>query len=593
MRRWYCLVPSLVCSTVLAGCSGGDDPVNQTSFGGETTAPGDGSDESNGAAGSTSGAPMTTSVTTGGDESTGESGKASDGTTTGSDEGDGSTGAGTTGGETVCGEANDDQPDINGLDENDDGIDGVACAAVFVNGSTGSDLNDGLELDDPVATISRGIEIAATFDPPRMVLVAAGTYQERIDLSSGVDVFGGYDPTSWERNLTLNETVIAGTGERTIVALNLQEATELDGFTVEGRDFVSNGESSYAVWVRDVPDGLLTLDYLTIVAGDGGDGDDGDDGNAGAAGGDGQSGGVGSGGSGGLSSCGAEGGQGGSAFGCGNSPGMPGQAGNAPTGIGSGGANGGNECSGNIIGGCDDSGGDGSVGNDGSTGLDGNGGTTGAPPQGTFGGDGFWIPPQPGAATPGDNGGGGGGGGAGGTDNDPFTCGGDQDVGGGGGGGGAGGCGGEAGVAGGAGGGSFALVAINSSIAVRNTEILLGAAGDGGDGGNGGDGGLRGGFGEGAGGDSGGADPGSGARGGRGGFGGAGGGGAGGCGGSAIGIVRVGGALVAINNVSFDGGSAGSPGVGGQGGLHPDGSALRAPSGQNGCVGVVEDQREY
>src|SRR5690606_37454821 len=65
-----------------------------------------------------------------------------------------------------------DQPDINGLDENGDGIDGLAGCSVFVNAATGSDLNDGLAPDDPVATIARGIEIATTFSPPRPVLVA-------------------------------------------------------------------------------------------------------------------------------------------------------------------------------------------------------------------------------------------------------------------------------------------------------------------------------------------------------------------------------------------------------------------------------------
>ena len=93
-----------------------------------------------------------------------------------------------------------DDPDINGQDENGDGIDGLAGCSVFVNTASGSDLNSGLATDDPVATIARGIEIAASFSPPRPVLVAEGTYNETVNLDSGVSLFGGYSRAmGWAR----------------------------------------------------------------------------------------------------------------------------------------------------------------------------------------------------------------------------------------------------------------------------------------------------------------------------------------------------------------------------------------------------------
>ncbi|MCA9653132.1 MAG: hypothetical protein KC501_24675, partial [Myxococcales bacterium] len=419
-----------------------------------------------------------------------------------------------------------DDPDVNGLDENGDGLDGLAGCSVFVNAAVGSDLNDGLAMDDPVATIARGIEIAGTFSPPRPVLVAEGTYNETVNLDSGVSLYGGYDESTWERDVFLNETVIAGTEFRTLVAINLNEAVEVDGFTIQGLSFNDMGQSTYAVWVRDTPEGLLTIDYCTVIAGDGGDGPDGNDGMAGEDGGNGTQGASnGNGGSAGTSGCGAVGGVGGDGSGCPTLNGGNGSAGGDPTAVGIGGAAGASECSGNT---CNDQGGNGVSGNDGSVGVNGVGAPTSMDPDGDFGGDGLWAPPVGTSATRGNHGGGGGGGGAGGYDVDSgilctFASG--EGIGGGGGGGGAGGCGGELGETGGPGGGSFCIVAINSSIDITNTDLFLGNGGNGGDGGDGGNGG---GAGTGAGGAQGtdnGGEPGAGAAGGDGGGGGGGGGG--------------------------------------------------------------------
>ncbi|MCA9704760.1 MAG: hypothetical protein KDK70_02785 [Myxococcales bacterium] len=486
-----------------------------------------------------------------------------------------------------------DDPDINGLDENGDGLDGLAGCSVFVNAAGGSDLNDGLAPDDPVATIARGIEIASSFNPPRPVLVAEGTYIETVNLDSGVSLYGGYDDQTWDRDVFLNETVIAGTEFRTLVAINLSEAVEVDGFTIRGASFNDNSESTYAVWVRDTPEGLLTIDYCVIEAGDAGDGANGVNGLSGEDGGNGANGSSnGNGGAAGVSGCGATGGVGGDGGGCPSTAGSSGSAGGDPTVVGTGGAAGASQCGSD----CDDNGTNGVAGNNGQIGVNGVGGTSSMDPDGDFGGDGLWVPPIGATSTRGNHGGGGGGGGAGGFDVDSgvfclFDSG--NGIGGGGGGGGAGGCGGEAGGTGAPGGGSFCVVAVNSSIEITNSDLFLGAGGDGGQGGHGGDGGIGGTAGNGASGTDNGGEPGNGAGGAPGGGGGGGGGGAGGCGGSSIGIVTVGGSSVAVGNVSFTGGSPGTSGSGGVGGIRADGVGLMAPSGANGCAGVLADERDY
>ncbi|MBL8948183.1 MAG: hypothetical protein JNK45_33725, partial [Myxococcales bacterium] len=433
------IVTAFVVPSLVLACGGGDS-VSGTSF--TTDAPPTTTD-----AGSTSGAV---------DSSSGGSGSASaegDTSTGGADttsapadtSGDGSSG------ETGTVECTEqvDEPDADGLDENGDGVDGVACGAVFVSADGGSDLNDGLTSDDPVQTISHAIELASASNPPRMVLVAAGTYVETVNLASGVSVYGGYDPASWGRNTENNVTTIQGTEPRTIIAQNLDLFTEFDGFTVEGLDYASGGQSTYGVWVRDTPENLLRLDWLTVVAGDAGDGADGDDGAQGDNGGNGTNGSGQFGGDGGTSTCGAVGGPGGDGMSCPATDGDDGSAGGAPTVVGAGGPAGASQCNSS----CNDSGADGTDGNDGNVGINGGGAETAVDNLGTFGGDGLWTPPAGDEATSGNNGSGGGGGGSGGHDSDdavsccfgPFAG---DGFGGGGGGGGAGGCGGEAGETG-------------------------------------------------------------------------------------------------------------------------------------------------
>jgi hypothetical protein len=487
-------------------------------------------------------------------------------------------------------QSSDDEPDRKGNDENCDGIDGDRDQSVFVatpqNG--GDDSNGGRSPGQPVASIDEALSIASNCNPECDVLVSAGTYDETVRVEEGVDVYGGYTAKDWDRDINTHQTIVSGQQKRTLIATGLNDKTEYDGLTIRGRDFRSQGESTYAVWVEDTKNKNLLLDNARIEAGDGGDGSDGQDGSDGADGGNGRSAGNNVGAAGGGSPCGSSGGSGGSSFQCNSQDGQQGRY-NGQSNGGAGGSAGKSRCART---GVFDKGGPGKDGKDGSNGRQGNGGSAPTDSFGSFS-NGLWTGDVGDAGTSGEDGRGGGGGGSGGADKDATFSGFKTLQGGGGGGGGAGGCGGEAGEPGKSGGGSFGIVLVDSTISARSTTVVLGNGGDGGRGGDGGGGGDGGSGGSGDGG-SGGSDDGGGpgGNGGDGGVGGGGGGGAGGCGGPAIGTATIGSSQLDTRNVTYRSGSGGTGGDGGRGG-QKGGSNNRAPGGDEGCQGPRTNTRSY
>ncbi len=483
-----------------------------------------------------------------------------------------------------------DAPDSSGIDSNCDGVDGVKATSIFVatpaNG--GSDSNSGA-FGDPVATIAHAITLANSCSPKCDVLISSGTYTASVTLVAGVDLFGGYDPSTWARNLSI-QTVIVGSTTRAVIANGLSSDTKLQGLTIRGKNYSSSGTATYALWVNNTLSERLLVDNCLIQAGNGGRGVDGSSGSTGATGSNGGNGSGGSGGSRGTVNCSpygsANGGTGGGSWDCGSGGGGTGSAGTDTASGGGGGSAGSNKCSG-----CDDTGGNGGGGGAGYAGATGSRGSTSSDSDGYFS-SGYWYGATSSSGYRGKNGTGGGGGGGGGTDIDPWYCvfwSGTQ-IGGGGGGGGAGGCGGLPGTGGGQGGGSFGIVLIGSTIRVTNTDIELGDGGNGGSGGAGGNGGV--GKGGGAGYNPSGDEAGTGGGGNSGGDGGGAGGSAGGCGGPSIGTALVSSSSIATINVSYSGGSGGSGGAGGAGG-RTGGDGSQATSGQTGCTGYKSNVRTY
>jgi len=483
---------------------------------------------------------------------------------------------------------------------------GETLCGIFVAPS-GNDLpGAGLLPNDPCQTINFGIQRAVE-EGLTCVFVQAGTYNEVVEMESGVNIDGGYDLV-WARGAyTEREHAVFIVGQLhgptnqylTIYAASLFQPTVIENVTIFGPNVPGGafGKGSYAVYVN-VSDRLIIRDAF-IDAGNGGSGVNGAAGmNAanltatpsmhGNAGGNGQSGGTcndtsfGPGGSAGTNaSCvgtnGGVGGNGGRAdtecnppfsFDFDPTPGAGGQSGaNAGGGFGVGGAGSG------ICG----------FGQNGASGRIFNGAAANAAPAGTgivVGG--FWTAPTGTSGSNGQAGGGGGGGGGAGGCNGAGT----NSWGAGGGGGGAGGCPGFGGQPGGPGGGSFGVFAVNSTVQFDNVQIERGIGGTGGKGGNGGQGQA------GGNGGAGGTMPTgqSGGDGGPGGHGGHGGGGAGGPGGISAGVYCAGAQFAGLATINVFGGAPGMGNTGGESAPFAPPSiddGNDGPSGPNGTLASV------
>ncbi|AKF03179.1 RNA-binding protein [Sandaracinus amylolyticus] len=476
--------------------------------------------------------------------------------------------------------AGDDRPEPTFADTNCDGIDGDASIGVFVAPLAlgGNDANPGTR-DMPVATITRGIELARTSGRARMeVYVAAGAYAESIVLADGVSIFGGYNAAQgWRRSASFVSQIDGGT--TAVLGSGLTRDSEVQLFTIVSAGATAGGESSYGVRIVNST-GLVTLRLNTIRSGNGAAGAPGTDGAPGAGGQDGRRGFEGCNGcsgftcastpcgSGGASAC-APGGAGGNGGhdGGGGAAGSPGTMGSATGTAGPGGSGGGAAA---VCFASSGAGGTPSVG-----GGNGGNGTNAAAPVVSIGvvASGLYAPPRGTDGTPGTHGGGGGGGGGAGGGRASGVC--NADRGGSGGGGGGGGCAGTQGLGGGGGGGSFGIFASSARIDASGNTIISGTGGNGGRGGNGGDGG---GGGNGGAGGNGADDARGGGNGGSGGRGGNSGSGSGGPGGPSYGIFAIASAVTSSSNAI----TASSPGSGGAGGSAALGSA---PGGLTGAAG--------
>ena len=457
---------------------------------------------------------------------------------------------------------------------NGDGVPNNGCEvevdadAIYVTPAEngGEDLDECGAFEAPCASITQGLGRAQTLGAPR-VRASEGVYRENVTLIAGIDLLGGHHRIRWDRVPALFPSVIQGTipeglHAATVTAVEIDEDTTFDGFTVLGASPLGSG-NAYGLYLRDVGPSLRIVGNR-IFAGNGGRGADGDAGQDGLPGADGAPGGDGynnpaadacqplspmnPGGQGGAQVCGAldiGGGDGGTAI-C---PVFDAQEGNGARGNGARGGLGGDgafsfemvDLGNCIVGEAPDA----FPGADGTSGPDGRGGLGAQRSLGSA--EAHWLGRPGGAGLPGSAGGGGGGGGAAaGVDIDIVDDLGTlraRDIGSSGGGGGAGGCTGTGGIGGEAGGGSFGLFLTfsgagpanaNAFPTVVDNEISRGLGGRGGTGGRGGGGGEGG-----AGGEGGRRGPsvlldfcalpgGAGGAGGRGGHGGGGGGGAGG-----------------------------------------------------------------
>ncbi len=532
------------------------------------------------------------------------------------------------------------------IDENCDGVDGVAQDAIFVWAGAAPGGNG--SITQPFQTITQGRTALLAQPAKRYVLVAEGVYNENVSVTSRVRLYGGYSRDFKRREPALYVTLVqaqpslVNAPTAAILAINVTNGAQpaaVSGFTLRGWDVTSTagagqpGVTSHAVYVRDSSSALRIVGN-DIIAGRGGRGGAGQTGTQGfgrqqSVALDGQGGGdqtrhVGlcsginrpGGAPGQNAQCGAAGANGAAGGGVGcpqfDWSAMPVQGSQAPFPPGSGrNGEGGFDWSfdtqsGGTCSHVTESGFPSNIqthdGRNGLGGLDGSSGSggTGAPARARFGSfqNGQWRA-SPFTATDGSVGGtaegGGGGGAGGGTFRLPGGACGQYEIGATGGGGGAGGCGGQGGRSGGAGGASIAVFIAFDTLApspstnlpvVTSNRIERNHGGDGGNGGFGGAGGIGG-----AGGFGGVRTTWSGSTGGKGGDGGnggAGGGGGGGAGGPSFGILatRVSNGPWSSANTFLTPASSNTGGKGGAGGSSSGAGATGTPGTDGASANV-------
>lgn len=156
-------------------------------------------------------------------------------------------------GVTTCdGDCNDEdalaKPDGNeicgdNVDNNCDGAKEEGCpggVGTFVSAAIGDDANPGTKAS-PLKTIAAGIANATAIGGPQTVVVGEGTYAEKVSISEGIDLLGGFqcDASScgWMRDLAVHESVIQNTDlEGVLAAAGVTSATLFEGFHVVGLD---------------------------------------------------------------------------------------------------------------------------------------------------------------------------------------------------------------------------------------------------------------------------------------------------------------------------------------------------------------------
>ena len=210
-----------------------------------------------------------------------------------------------------------------------------AAAAIYV-ATTGNDANAGTRTA-PKLTIQAAVAAAAATVPVPDVYVSAGTYDEGLGLTlhSGVNVDGGYTPGTWTRAHSATTTV---TGAPAAALADGVTAVTLQLLTLSAQALPGPGSSAYGLLASN--GASVTLQSVTIVAGDATAGAAGAAGATGATGADGDNGSGSAGGTGGSSGIGEAGGSGGGPV-TGREAGNSGEDGSGPGGDGGfGGANG-------------------------------------------------------------------------------------------------------------------------------------------------------------------------------------------------------------------------------------------------------------
>ena len=137
--------------------------------------------------------------------------------------------------------------------------------AFWVNGLTGSDANAGTRAK-PMKTIHSAVVAAYRFKGD--VYVAAGMYRTSVDVASNASLYGGFNSTTWLRDISTNVTTIEG-GSTAVTANGANNLT-IEGFTIRARDGIGPELASLnSVGVELFNSVGIKLTHNTIIAGNG------------------------------------------------------------------------------------------------------------------------------------------------------------------------------------------------------------------------------------------------------------------------------------------------------------------------------------
>ena len=136
-----------------------------------------------------------------------------------------------------------DLPDLGFVDSNCDRIDGTEANAVFVS-PRGNDADPGTKAQPKRQIQAAVLEAAKT---GKGVFAAGGDYGA-VDAETGVAVYGGYDPTTWQRSLQL-KTTITGAPQGFFLAGDKDVLLQL--LTIVGT--TGSGSNVYGIRAMDSP----------------------------------------------------------------------------------------------------------------------------------------------------------------------------------------------------------------------------------------------------------------------------------------------------------------------------------------------------
>jgi hypothetical protein len=156
-------------------------------------------------------------------------------------------------------------PVLDGDQDCDGEVDPVP-ELVFVSVG-GDDADDGTDARRAVRTIARGMQLGAALN--RTVVVARGVYRERLSLTAGITLVGGYSPDFKAHDAELYpvwiEAPVSDPGVPVLRCDMIERATYVSDLTVIGSDAVAPGQGSTAVVLADCGE-AVELHRITVIA---------------------------------------------------------------------------------------------------------------------------------------------------------------------------------------------------------------------------------------------------------------------------------------------------------------------------------------